>query len=198
MPLSDGGFNVLANPAGTRVYVTTASGVVHVVDAGTRQVLARVPVGAAANGLALDSAVGRLYVSSIRAGTVTALNTSADAVVRTYPVSPSPQRLALAPDGRTLWVATEAVGLEALDLTTGDRTPVAGVSPGAVGLALSPDGTRLYVTNPPFGLVQIVDAASRRVLKTLAGLTSPRNVAFGLRGAAALLTGERGVVYVIR
>jgi YVTN family beta-propeller protein len=196
--LTDGGFNVLADPGGARVYVTTASGILHVVDVGTRQVVARVPVGAAANGLALDRAAGRLYVSSLRVGTVTAVNTTTNTVARTYQVSAMPQRIALAAGGTTLYVASESTGLEVLDLATGARAAVAGVAPGAVGLALSPDGARLYVTNPPGGSVHIVDVARRQVTATLAGLASPRNVAFGLAGAAALVTGEGGAVYVVR
>lgn len=196
--LTDGGFNVLADPGGTRVYVTTASGTLHVVDVATRQVLARVPVGAAANGLALDRAAGRLYVSSINAGTVTAVNTTTYAVERTYQVSAMPQRIALSADGKTLYVATESTGVEVVDVATGAGTGVEGVRPGAVGLALSPDGQQLYVTYPPAATVQIVDVASRRVVNSLTNLASPRNVAFGLDGAAALVTGEGGVVYVIR
>jgi len=53
------------------------------------------------------------------------------------------------------------------------------------------------VTNPPAGKLQIVDLATRQVT-SLTGLGSPRNVAFGLSGAAALVTGESGTVYVIR
>ena len=196
--LTDGGFNVLADPDGTRVYVTTASGTLYVVNVRTRQVLARVPVGAAANGLALDRAAGRLYVSSIGAGTVTAVNTATYAVERTYQVGATPQRLAVSADGRTLYVATESTGVEVVDLATGARATVAGATSGAVGIALSPDGQQLYVTYPMDGTVQIVDVANRRVTNSLSGLRSPRNVAFGLDGAAALVTGEGGMLYIIR
>jgi len=191
------GFNVLADPAGSRVYVSTGSGMLEVIDAGTRAVIAQASVGAAANGLALDRAKGILYVSSISAGTVTAINTATNTVTRTYTVSASPQRIALSADGKTLYVANESSGLDILDVATGARSPVTGVDPQAVGLALAPDGKVVYVTNPPLGEVQIVDIATRQVT-TLSGLGRPRNVAFGLSGAAALVTSEYNVVYVIR
>jgi YVTN family beta-propeller protein len=197
VPLSNGGFNVIADPGSSRVYVTTASGMLHVVDATTRAVVAQVQVGAASNGLALDRGRGLLYVSSISAGTVTVVNTTTNAIVTTFAVSGNPQRIALSADGMTLFIATEAVGLEILDVASGDHAGVAGVAPGAVGLALSPDGQKVYVTNPPAGLLQIVDVATHQVT-TLAQLARPRNVAFGLSGAVALVTGEGGVVYVIR
>jgi YVTN family beta-propeller protein len=197
IPLPSPGFNVLADPGSSRVYVTTSSGSLQVVDAGTRATVSQVATGPASNGLALDRAAGILYVSSITAGTVAAVNTITNAVVRIYPVSPKPQRIALSADGKTLFVANEGSGLDILDVTTGSRTLVAGVDPGAVGLALAPDGKVVYVTNPPAGKLQIVDVATKQVT-TISGLGSPRNVAFGLSGAAAVVTGELNKVYVIR
>jgi len=197
VPLPSEGFNVLADPSGSRVYVTTSSGALQIMDAGTRTIIAQVATGPASNGLALDRAAGILYVSSITAGTVAAVNTATNTVTRVYPVSAKPQRIALSADGKTLYVANESSGLDILDLATGTRSPVAGVDPGAVGLGLAPDGKVVYVTNPPLGKVQIVDLATRQVT-TLSGLASPRNVAFGLSGAAALVTGEGNTVYVIR
>jgi YVTN family beta-propeller protein len=197
VPLTSEGFNVLADPSGARVYVTTSSGALQVMDAGTRTIVAQVATGPASNGLALDKAAGILYVSSITAGTVAAVNTATNAVTRTYTVSAAPQRIALSADGKTLYVANESNGLDIVDVATGTRSAVSGVDPQAVGLALAPDGKVVYVTNPPRGKVQIVDVATRQVT-SLTGFDRPRNVAFGLSGAAALVTDESDRVYVIR
>jgi YVTN family beta-propeller protein len=197
IPLSSQGFNVLADPGSSRVYVTTSTGSLKVIDGGTRTILSQVATGPASNGLALDRAAGILYVSSITAGTVAAVSTATNAVVRIYTVNAKPQRIALSSDGRKLFVANESSGLEILDVASGARSTVAGVDPGAVGLALAPDGEVVYVTNPPAGKVQIVDVATLQVT-TISGLSSPRNVAFGLSGAAAVVTGEGNKLYVIR
>ena len=197
VPLPSDGFNVLADPSGGRVYVTTSSGALEVMDAGTRTIVAQVATGPASNGLALDKTAGILYVSSISAGTVSAVNTAPNTVTKTYTVSAAPQRIALSADGKTLYVANESNGLDIVDVATGTRTAVSGVDPQAVGLALAPDGKVVYVTNPPLGKVQIVDVATRQVT-TLTGFSRPRNVAFGLSGAAALVTDEADKVYVIR
>jgi YVTN family beta-propeller protein len=197
LQLPSEGFNVLADPGSSRVYVTTSTGSLQVVDGGTRTILSQVATGPASNGLALDRAAGILYVSSITAGTIAAVNTTTNAVVRIYTVNAKPQRIALSSDGRKLFIANETSGLEILDVTSGARSTVAGVDPGAVGLALAPDGKVVYLTNPPAGKVQIVDVATLQVT-TISGLSSPRNVAFGLSGAAAVVTGEGNKVYVIR
>jgi YVTN family beta-propeller protein len=140
----------------------------------------------------------RLYVSSRDLGVVTVINTLTNEIVRTIRVSAGAQRIALAPDGTTLYVASESRGAERVDLLSGAVLAIEGVQPGAVGLALSPDGERLYITNPPAGILQIVDPAADRVLRTITGLGRPRNVAFGMNGAAALVTNELGSVIVIR
>jgi YVTN family beta-propeller protein len=198
VPLLDGGFNLLVHPLGSPIYVTTANGTLNVIDANARQVVAKIPVGAAANGLALDTIAGKLYVSSIATNRITVVNTGTNAVIKSYEVGGKPQRIALSPDRQLLYIASEAAGFEVLHLDNGVRNIAANVSPGAVGLALSPDGKRVFLTNPPEGTLYIIDPETRTVIDTLSGLSRPRNVAFTRGGAAALVTGEGGVVYVIR
>jgi YVTN family beta-propeller protein len=193
--LGDEGFNVVASSA--RAYVTTAKGDLVVIDVASRGRVARLDVGGAANGLALDSRANRLYVSSRDAGVVSVINTSTNEVIRKIRVSVGAQRIALSPDGTTLYVASESRGAERIDLASGKVSAIPGVPPGAVGLALSPDGERLYVTNPPGGTLQIV-APEDGVLRTVTGLGRPRNVAFSMDGAVALVTNEQGSVIVIR
>ncbi len=198
IPLSDGGFNLVVSPDGQRLYVTTAAGILHIINIATRAIVDTLSVGAAANGLAVDASAQRVYVSSIFGNQVTAVSTTTNGIVCTYPVAGGPQRIAVHSAGDELYIASQAVGLEVLDLASGVHTAVAGVAAGAVGLALSPDEQVLYVTNPPAGQLVIVNRASREVLKTLNGLLSPRNVAFAANGRVALVTGEGGLVYFVR
>jgi YVTN family beta-propeller protein len=196
--LSDGGFNLLVSPGGNRLYVTTANGILHIIDVGTLQVLETLSVGAAANGLAIDADARRVYVSSISAALVTAINSETNQVVRRYDVAAMPQRIAVNSSGDELYIASETVGLEVLDLASGDRETVPGVGDGAVGLALSPDEQVIYVTRPPDGELVIVDRATRQVVKRFSYLARPRNVTFAVYGRVAIVTGEGGVVYFIR
>ena len=195
--LGNGGFNVVASRQ--RAYVTTAEGELNVIDAATRRAIAKLKIGrGGANGLALDTLGKRLYVSSLDAGTVTEINTATNMKTRTFRVGKGAQRIALSPTRKTLYVASAQRGAESIDLASGSVRAIPGVGQGTVGMAVSPDGARLYITNPLSGSLIIVDAATRRVIKALAGLGTPRNVAFGLDGAMALVTNEDGSVIVIR
>jgi YVTN family beta-propeller protein len=198
IPLTDGGFNLLVSPDGGRVYATTASGRLHVIDAATNQVLMSLPVGPAANGLAFAEKTNTLYVSTRDGARVTAIDAKSNTAVRSYPVSGGAQRIAVTRDASTLYIASESAGLEILDLATGERRTVPGVLQGAVGLALSPDEAQLYVANPPAGLVQVVDRASSTIVRMLTVASSPRNVAFDRSGSTAVITDEGGQVIFVR
>jgi YVTN family beta-propeller protein len=198
VPLSDGANDLLIDPSGTRIYVTTVGGALDVIDVASRQVIATVAIGASANALALDATLRLLYVSSIATATITIVSTATNEVVQKYGVGGKPQRIVLSPDRKFLYIASEAAGFEVLHLDNGVRNIAANVSPGAVGLALSPDGKLVYLTNRVEGRVYIINPETRTVVGTLSGLSMPRNVTFARGGAAALVTGEGGLVYVIR
>ena len=182
---------------GARLYVTTAAGVLHEIDVATGTVLDTLHVGAAANGLTISRDGVYLYVSSIAAAEVTAISTATFSVERTYDVAGMPQRIAVSGDGARLFLASEVEGLSILDLGSGHETLVGAVGPGAVGLALSPDEQVVYLTRPPSNEVVVVDVATQAVVQRFTGLGRPRNVAFGLNGRVALVTGEFGQVYVV-
>ena len=198
IPLSDGGFNLLVSRDGLLLYVTTAAGILHIINTQTRAVTDTVHLGQAANGLARAPQGDRVYVSSIFADSIYLIDPDVHGVMRGYTVGGQPQRIAVHSQGDELYLATEAVGLEVLNLRNGSHTPVPGVAPGAVGLALSPDEKVLYLTNPPAGDLVIVDRARRQVIKAIHGLGRPRNVAFADHGRVAIVTGEDGFVYFVR
>ena len=196
--LTGEGFNLLVSPSGQRVYVTTGNGNLQIIDAGTNASIETIAVGASANGLAYHAASNTLYVSSRDAATITAIDADDNTVARSYPVSGKPQRIAVSANNGELYIASEIVGLEILNLATGSRTSVPGVAAAAVGLAQSPDGAEIWVTHPPLGLVTVVDRVARTVKRIDEIGASPRNVAFDQSGAVAIITDEGNKVYFVR
>ncbi|HWG53029.1 MAG TPA: YncE family protein [Gemmatimonadaceae bacterium] len=195
IPLSSGGFNVAVAPDGKRVYATTATGDVYVVNVTTNAAITTVHVGPAANGLAFSPDGTMLYVSSRDSGMVAAISTVSDSVVRRYDVGGAPQRLAASSDGRLLYVANEANAVQVVDLATGAVQPIAFPS-AAYGLALTPDDTQLYVTFPQEGVVRVLDRVSHTVLKVIDIGGIPRNIAFDALGHTAVVTNEVAVTFI--
>jgi DNA-binding beta-propeller fold protein YncE len=121
-------------------------------------------VGLQPTDLALSSNGSVLYAANANADSISVIRTSDDSVVETIPTSPAPGRLAesspnglaAAPDGRTLYVslggdnAIEVVSLGAAAGGAGAQSRIAGLIPTAwfpIGVALSKDATSLYVIN---------------------------------------------------
>ncbi|MGH7537482.1 MAG: beta-propeller fold lactonase family protein [Gemmatimonadales bacterium] len=198
IPLTNDGFNVAVAPNGQRVYVTTADGRVYVVSTASTAIVDSMRVGSAANGLAFSPNGDRLYVSSRDAGTVTVFATQTNAPLDTIVTTGAPQRLAITPDGSTLFAANESHGVNVIAIPSGTLQPNIPLDGSGYGVALTPDGEQLYATNPTTGNVFIVDVVSRLVVKTLPVGGTPRNVSFGEDGRIALVTDGGGRVIFIR
>lgn len=195
LPLAGDGFNLALSPAGERVYVTTAEGTLYILDAASYSTIDTLNVGRAANGLAFSPDGCTLYVSSRDAGTVTAVSTSLHAIRRTYRIGGMPQRIAVAPTGRELYVANEQSGLDVVNIGTGEVTSVS-FGTAAYGIGLTPDAEQLYLLLPAAGEVRILERATLAPVKTLFVGGTPRNVTFDSRGRTALVTTEEAVVFI--
>jgi len=106
------------------------------------------------------------------------------------PVPPKPRSLALAPDGKTLYVTSMDTGrLTAIDAddATVVRTIDLDVS-GTFAIAPSPDGRKLYLTAYSEGALLVVDVASGTLRKKLTIGRNPRAIAFSPDGTQAYVT----------
>lgn len=198
IPLTNDGFNIAVEADGQRVYVTTADGRVYVVSTTPYVIVDSMQVGSAANGLAFSPSGDRLYVSSRDAGTITVFNTQTNPPIDTILTTGAPQRLAVSPDGLTLFAANETYGINVVTLLAGTLQPNIPLDGSGYGLGLTPDGKQLYATNPRTGNIFIVDVATRLVVDTLPIGGVPRNVSFDHDGRMAVVTDGAGRVIFIR
>jgi YVTN family beta-propeller protein len=98
---------------------------------------------------------------------------------------PSPGELAVAPDGRRVYIVCEGTEeLVVADPTA--RSVVARVPVGRAprGIALSPDGARIYVANSWADTVAEIDAASLKVIRTLSAGFEPTGLSLDASGQA--------------
>jgi PQQ-dependent catabolism-associated beta-propeller protein len=142
-----------------------------------------------------------LYVTNERAGSVQAIDTNTDRVVRTARIGNRPRGLAVAPDGNRIYVAVSwwrddkhprsgsesILALDAQTLKVVARYP-AGTDPECV--AVSPDGQRLYLSNEDAGTASIVDVRTGRQRATLVVGTEPEGVTASPDGKWVYVTAE--------
>ncbi len=138
-------------------------------DANSRQILARIPVGASPYQTVLSKDGKRLYVSNWSSRNVSVINTATNTVVATIEVGTNPNDMKLSADGR-LFVACsndntvrviDTVGLRVIETIATSLTPHApeGSTPNA--LEIDPVRKLLFVANADNNDLAVVDIAHR-------------------------------------
>jgi len=138
------------------IAITPDSGTVYVSCPGTGQVVPvragadtpSAPIRVSSPGALAVAAGGRtVYVANFDSNTITPISTATDAPGQPITVGPSPQDMAVTPDGRTVLVLT-STGLTPVDAATNrPGKPVA--IQGASALAVAPGGGTAYVLAMP-------------------------------------------------
>ena len=167
------------------------SGTVSVIDVATNAVK-HIDVGLHPNGMALSPGGDRLYVANANSDTVSAIDTTTDAVVKTLHVGEtghdrrpvlgsSPNAVTVSPDGRTLYVANGSENAIALvnAMADGDDA-VEGLIPTGwypTAVALDGAGQQLFVASGyGFGSIAPVPPGQGRSFADRAGVVSLMDV----------------------
>src|SRR5437867_1943810 len=117
-PGGESPFVVRVSPDGSRLFISTNTTTVYIVDTQTRQVIGSVQVGFAPNGFAVHPDGRIIYVSASFGGTVTEVDMFTGAVLRTFTVGGIPQDMAVTRDGQRLYVANGSGYLMEINLQT--------------------------------------------------------------------------------
>lgn len=181
---------VAANRNGQRrLYVTESEGKrIAVVDPVYGRVLARIPVGEAPVGIAIDAAGQRLFVGNQGDRSLSAIDIASAQTVATLPLGGRPYGIAVSPDGKTVYTANHRENarrkslrgtVSVIDAATLAEKGRVTVGKRPVGLSVTPDGRKLYVVNHDSNAVSVISIRSTvpKRIKTLAAGRGP--AAFG-------------------
>ena len=194
------GPSVLARPSNSETTAVADLGPAVAIPA----VAATIPLDQSATFVAVSPDGKHAYVANADVQIVTVVDTADKHVIATIPIAAGPpQFLALAPDGRTLYVSifNDQRTIHSIDvLDTGSNSVVATIpQPARPYLpAVTPDGKRLYVPNHDVAQVSVIDTTTNAVTAQIAVAPNPHWVDFSPDGGRAYTANhESNLVSVI-
>jgi len=178
---------VTFSPDGARAFIANSGEAsISVFEVATKAALTPIPVGQTPVG-AWPGRDGLMYVDNELDRTLSVIDPSTLAVVRTYNLGFTPALAAVAPGGE-LWVTDTDAG-RVVVFTAGTDTVLSAIATGAGAhaIAFSDDGATAYVTNQTAGTVSVIDVATRAVQATITVGAAPNGAVF-----RAALSGSSG------
>lgn len=193
-------FQVAVSPDGKTAFVSGNSTYLHVFDARSGELRARVEVREAPNGLAVSSDGGRVFVTHLRSPEVGVVDVAAGRYRSLAQMDGATgQGIVLSRDERIVFaLSQEASRLYAYDAGSGSLLGSVGTSTAPFGLALTPDGRELWVTTLGGALQRYTADATLR-LRGQAQLGGRlRRIAMDPKGRGAVVADEDGRILVLR
>jgi YVTN family beta-propeller protein len=201
-----------------RVYVTNeVSGDMTIIDSGTYNVIATVPLGKRPRGIHASPDRKTIYVAlsgspiggpDVDESTLPPPDKTADGIgvfdvaqkkiVRTIKGGSDPENFDLSKDGSQLFISNEddsAVSI--VDIASGAVVKSAKVGAQPEGVKVTPDGKRVWVTSEESGTISVLDPAAGKILKTFKVGHRPRSIAFTPDGSKAYVNAENDGTVVL-
>jgi YVTN family beta-propeller protein len=168
--------SIAISPDGQRAYVTALGlDILYLIDTKTNILLSTmVAIAGSASGVAVSPDGKEAYVTSVDlAGSVSVIDTGANAVVATIPNLAYPAAVTFTPNGKYAYVGVNT-GTVVIDTMT--RGIVATIAQGGTSIAVTADGAQAYAANEGANATYVIDTATSMVTATISGMSSPRGV----------------------
>jgi len=193
VPVAAGPHGMGITPDGRAVYVSgDAASTVSVIDTATDRVTREIEVGKAPHGLALTPD-GKLAVVTVYGGDALALiDTAKNEVIGSVPVA-KPHNVAIHPDGKTAYVASQEPGKFALVVVDLQRRTVLRSVPldkTPRALEFGPEGRFLYFTQAGLNAIVVLDPARDQVVAQIPVGASPHYAHFTRTGQSGLAVSQ--------
>jgi YVTN family beta-propeller protein len=187
LPVAAGPHGMTMTPDGKTVYVSgDESSTVSVIDTATDRVTSAIEVGKTPHGLAMQPDGRVLLVAVYGTDSAVFIDTATRAITGSVAI-PKPHTMAVRPDGKLAYVASQQPGKFALvvvDLATRAAVREIALDKPPRDPEFSYDGKALYFTLAGINAVQVLDPQTDRIVAAVPTGASPHIAAY-FRGAPA-------------
>ena len=140
------------------------SNTVSIMDLTDYSLVANIPVGDGAEGIALSPDGKYVWVGNRRANTATVVDTESRRVVGQVPTGDSPIRAAFSPDGTRVYIPNAASDdISVYDAESHELLNTISVGGNPGGIVFSDDGSKAYVASAAESAVYVVDTRTLEV-----------------------------------
>jgi YVTN family beta-propeller protein len=188
-------FGVAVSRAGL-VYCTLLDAAKLIRTSLTSDSLSEVAVGAVPTDVAFDPLGTTAYVTNQGDQSVGVVDTRTGSQVAVIPLEGDPFRVAVAPDGGSLYATTNRGTLVLIDPRTRKVARSLPLGGNLNGLAINRQGTRIYVGDVRGGVYEL--DADARVLRSFPVSGAPQGLAVSADGTELYAAGEGGDFIVVR
>ncbi|HZK90838.1 MAG TPA: beta-propeller fold lactonase family protein [Stellaceae bacterium] len=163
---------------------------IDIYDAGTYQLLYRLPAATMPSHIAFSPDSGTVFVTLQGTGGLISIDLASGKVNWTAPVGPTPAGIVTRPGGTLLVGVMGSDYVAEVDPASGNviRRIVTGA--GAHNFLAAPDGKTLYVTNRVAGTISVLDADTLDITATLQAPGGPDDMAMSPDGHELWVTGR--------
>jgi YVTN family beta-propeller protein len=216
---SSSGEKSVSDSGGPRVYVTNeVSGDMTVIDSGTRNVIATIPLGKRPRGIHSSPDNKTLYVAlsgtpiagpDVDESTLPPPDKSADGIgvfdvaqnrlLRIIPGGSDPENFDVSKDGKQIYISNEDISaVSIIDIASAKVAKTIQMGAQPEGVKTSPDGKQVFVTSEEDGTIAVLDPVAGKIIATFKVGHRPRSIAFMPDGAHAYVNAENdgGIVLI--
>src|SRR6476660_115123 len=207
-----------AESTAPRIYVTNeVSGDMTIIDAGTLNVIATIPLGKRPRGIHASPDGKTIYVAlsgspiagpGVDESKLPPPDKSADGIgvfdvrqnklVRLIQSGSDPENFDLNKDGSQIFVSNEDDSKASMvDTAAGKVVKTFPLGEEPEGVRVSPDGRSVYITSEDTGTVSVLNVAAGRIDKSFKVGRRPRNVVFMPDGSRAYVNAENDGTFVL-
>jgi CSLREA domain-containing protein len=181
---------VAANPSTNRVYVTSGSNSVTVINSVTNAVITTIPVAIAGpDAIAVNATTNRIYVTSSSSTTIAVIDGSTNTLLSPISLSAVSYGIAVNASTNRIYVSHQSTNtVSVIDGSTNTLLTAINVGLTPAGIDVNPSTNRIYVVNSGSNTVSVIDGSNNTVLTTVNVGVSPFRVGVNLQSNRVYVT----------